>query len=97
MDIRSLCENSSKAAEMYGESASAFLRDRLADLRAATTIDDLVAGSIAFHDSQALSLELYDGYKLILEANHSSNPKTGDGKTDWQNVRRLKVMEITKL
>lgn len=69
---------------------------RLADLRAATSIFDLVAGqpTDAAGSQPQVTIELGAGYRMVLHPNHVNNPRSADGDVDWSQVRRVQVVEI---
>lgn len=73
------------------------LKHRLADLRAATSVKDLVAGQpreLDGADRHHMAIELCDGLRLIFCANHSINPITETGDVDWSRVSRIKILRI---
>lgn len=74
------------------------MKRRLADLRAADSILDLVVGAPRFGASTPtqVTLRLADGYELVGVANHRYCPTVEDGAVDWARVRRLKVMAIER-
>lgn len=95
--LRAVCENEERAVrELGGESANA-LKRRLADLRAAENVRDLIAGNPrpAPRSKEHLLLDLEDGWALILAANHTTVPRLGSGAVDWSNAR-VKVLRIEK-
>ena len=76
------------------------LRHRIADLRAATCVYDLLAGKPSIVDighTQQLVVILSEHSRLVLSANHSSNPLAASDKIDWSKVTRLKVVRIGEL
>ena len=98
-DLRRTCESEVKANQRYGDEVAGALRRRLADLRAAATVHDLVAGvSDAVTDEPGIRfVELGSGYRMIVAANHPKNPETSTGEVDWERVRRVKIIEIEQL
>lgn len=73
------------------------LKRRLADLRAATSIEDLLAGQpreLDGSDGQHMVIDLRDGYRIIFCANHPKNPITENGDLDWAKVSRVKILQI---
>lgn len=76
---------------------AAKLKHRLADLRAASTIMDLVAGrphELAGDDQPAIGIGLCDGYRLIIRPNHPGSSKKKAEGFDWAKVNRIKVHRI---
>ena len=80
-----------------GSEAAEMLKHRIADLRAAITINDLVVGSprvLANTSGLYMSINLRDGQKLIFCANHVENPTCDTGDVDWSRVSRIKILRI---
>ena len=80
--LRTLCENESSAQQEYGSKVAAALKRRLADLRAASRADDLIAGRpIIFGEaeSQRIDFTLDEGYHMVFWANHPTPPITERG------------------
>ena len=95
--LRSLCEDESVATRELGAVASDLLRHRLADLRAASSIADLLVGRprmVVSAEIEQLVIDLNNGFVIVLQANHPKNPiKEGEG-LDWEAISRLKVVHI---
>lgn len=75
------------------------LKHRLADLRAATSVNDLVAGRPRLReraDTQHFVVDLCDGHRIVLAANHPKNPLTPTGALNWAKVSRIKVLRIER-
>jgi len=93
--LRDICESAAEARSKLGQSVAEILRHRLADLHAARTIRDLVAGQPRIgRDSQHLVIDLCDGYRLVLTANHNKCPTTPTNQIDWTKVHRIKILGI---
>jgi proteic killer suppression protein len=87
------------ANEELGVEVASVLRHRLADLRAAKTVQDVIVGRPRMLDGaegQAMTIDLYDGYQIIFCANHVNNPRNASGKVDWGRVSRIKILRIDK-
>ena len=94
-ELRSICENESTAEVTFGSAVAQMIRRRLADVSAATSFHDLVAGNPRFADSRrCMVVNLCDDVCIVFEANHPVNPRTEDGAVDWSKVSRLKVTAI---
>ena len=97
--LRDTCEDEKMLTRKFGQGAGAALKRRLADLRAATSITDVVLGDtreVPRTGGRAIRLDFGDGYHLIFEANHARNPSLADGKVDWSAVSRIKVTAVEK-
>jgi len=95
--LRSLCECQSKAERALGLRAAARLRDRLADIRAADVVSELVAGrprEIEGGRHRHFAVDLADGYRLVLCANHVRIPVHETNRVDWSRVTQVKVLKI---
>jgi hypothetical protein len=94
--LRTLCENEAAATRELGAKRASSLRRRLADLRAAISVKDLVAG----HPTQTadskdnLEIDIGAGARLVFCANHSVVPRLTPGNVDWSNVSRVKLLRI---
>lgn len=97
-DLRTICESEAYAERELGLDVAQAIKRRLADLRAATVIYDLLAGRprISNTGNQELLVDLCDGYGIILAANHRDNPVTETGNVDWSRINRLKVLRIER-
>lgn len=95
--LRTICESEANAKRELGPMAAEGLKHRLADLCAATTIKDLVAGRPRLLDDvgrQCMVIDLCDGYQMVLCANHPNNPVTESGNLDWPRINRIKILWI---
>ena len=95
--LRTICENEERARAILGPSAAEILKHRLADLRAATSVKDLLAGQprlLDGTDNQQMVLDLCEGRQLVFCANHLNNPADKDGKLDWPSISRIKILRI---
>jgi hypothetical protein len=94
--LRALCEDQSKAAEVFGEAVVDALRRRLADIRAADSLRDLVVGSptIESGDDPQVTFALAGTHRLVCRTNHRTPLLDSSGRTDWYRVRRLLVTAI---
>ena len=96
MGLRTICESEARAQNELGLEVAEALLHRLADLRAATSIHDLLVGRPRVSDTEGehLVVDLRNGYHIILEANHPNNPVTETGRLDWTRISRIKVLRI---
>jgi toxin HigB-1 len=95
--LRDMCASEVEAEGYLGAAVANELKRRIADLRAATAISDLIASPpIPIGDSDQLAMPLSDGHRIIIAANHLENPKSADGGIDWSAVQRVRLMDIVK-
>lgn len=95
--LRDLCENEELMAKRFGPEITMALMRRLADLRASTSLSDLVLGDprdVPGTNSRFKTIEIAFGHRLVIRANHAKNPTLSDGKTDWRRVSHVQVMSI---
>jgi len=96
--LRSLCEEEDAAVEKFGTKAAAELRARIADLRAADSVADIVAGTPRFFDDDPrMTVSLLGVLEIVLRPNHIKMPLRDDGRIDWSRVRRLKIDKLNQL
>jgi hypothetical protein len=94
-DLRDICENEAEAKRRLGESIAKTLKRRLADLDAATSPKDLLAGRPRLgQDGQTMVIDLCEGRRIVFAANHPDDPATADGDLDWAKVRRIRILRI---
>jgi hypothetical protein len=95
--LRAICESERFANDELGEAVAQVLKRRLADMAAATSVVDLVAGRPRLVGGTAfdqMAVDLYEGFVITFAANHTKNPKTETGDLDWKRVTRIKILRI---
>jgi proteic killer suppression protein len=94
--LRAICEDDQAAARRFDEMTVRALHARLADLRAAETVRDLIAGSPEFSpDQPMLTLDVVGGCYLVCRA-YLPLDKRSRRRIDWDIVRRIQVIEIRR-
>jgi hypothetical protein len=96
-ELRSICEHKEVASATLGDEIADDLKRRLADLRAAKSIEDLIAGNPIIINNQEgsyLVIHLKGRSQIVLAPNHVNNPPLETGEIDWTSVTRLKVVQI---
>lgn len=96
---RLICENMAIAERKFGLKVAERLKRRLADLRAANNVNDIIAGKpqvVNTAHPQQLMLELCDGYCLFFCANHNQIPLLTPNEINWSKVSRVKILRIEK-
>ena len=96
-ELRTICEQESVAEKRLGRQIAEILKHRLADLRAATSYTDLIAGNphLAIVGSiESLVLDLAHRSQIVLQANHPQNPYLNGREIDWAQVSRVKVTRV---
>ena len=95
--LRNICESEDQSKLTLGAEVAEILKHRLADLRAAQSPLDLVAGRPRVLDGvnpQRMIVELCNGWRIVFSANHPHNPITEAGNLDWVRVSRIKISRI---
>ncbi len=94
--LRRVCESDVEARKCFPEGTAEELQDRLADMRAAKSVSDLVAGgpSLDARSPGQIRFGLDGGYELVCVGNHPRPPITDDGLMDFGRMRRVKVVMI---
>ncbi|MEP7764379.1 hypothetical protein [Sanguibacter sp. 25GB23B1] len=94
--LRDICEDPSAADAQMGKDRAGLLRDRLADLSAADTYDDLLAGSPRIEGSFHEELRINIGTRgvIVLHANHLRTPLDEHERIDWSKVSYVKVVKV---
>lgn len=94
--VRRICESDLEARKCYPEETVDELRARLADIRAATSASDLIAGKPRLDTCPPgrIQFNLNGGYELVCLGNHPQPTLTKDGLVDLGRMRRLKVVAI---
>ncbi len=95
--LRSLCGDEEIAVQQFGRKVATELRARIADLRAATSFDDIVAGQPAFlndHDPRAI-IALAEGITMVMRPNHPDISRNVQPRLNWKQVYRIRIDEVT--
>jgi hypothetical protein len=94
--LRTICEDPDLAETRLGPEVAHLLRGRVADIRAATRMSDLLVGNPR-HNGASLELLLVDlgnEARMVWKANHVSPRTLPDGMTDWSQVSRVKLLKV---
>lgn len=94
--LRTICESESEAASALGPEVARALIHRLADLRAASSPLEIVAGHPRELEAegQHMSLDLVGNYRMEFSANHPRGCSNISGMVDWSRVSRIKILQI---
>ncbi len=93
--LRDLCASRIKLDRRLGTEVAAALRHRLADLRAAATIHELILNRpCPLNESGQLAMDVAGGIRLVFCPNHNTMPTDRSGKIDWTRVTRIKIVAI---
>lgn len=95
--IREVCESEKKAKKKFGDEIAQQLIRRLADLRAAESVFELVVGNPRRIDGMSdgyMVIDIIEGVFMVFSANHLRMPMQKDGSTNWAKVSRIKISKI---
>jgi len=95
--LRELCEQEAAALNRFGARVAEQLKNRLADLHAASSLADFSAicsQSLLDSSDGEKSVELCDGLWLVLTSSQKDAPRDAVGNVDWTRVKRVKILDI---
>lgn len=95
--LEDLCSNPSTMARRLGEASAKKLRARLADLSAATSVADLVAGKphpLKGDRSGQFAVSLAGGQRLVFASSDDPPPVDEHGNVSWRAVRSVRIIFI---
>lgn len=92
--IRKLCEKQAYAEDKLGIRVADYLRARLADLEAAKTLEDLIAGSPQTLENGVIQVNIGSTARMLIKSNHNTTPRRRNGELDWSKVKRVQIMRI---
>lgn len=95
--LRQICETEESARQEFGRKVAQKLKMRLADMRAASTPDELLVGNPRIthcSSDECMTIDLCGGFVIQFSANHPVPPRTDSGDLNWSNVTRIKIVEI---
>jgi len=95
--LREICEAEEEAVRRFGKKVTESLKHRLADLEAAPTAVDLIAGRPQLQNpSGNYAIRLANEVCLEFVPNHVKNPVDKNGDIDWKKVSRIQIVRIGK-
>jgi proteic killer suppression protein len=97
--LRTICEMEAEAKSELGDAVAEVLKHRLADLRAASSVKDLLAGRprvLEGSGGKHMAVELADDYRLVFTSNHITRPKDSANDINWGWVTRIRLLGIDR-
>ncbi len=94
------CSEEKAMQKQWGTGTARRLKQRLLELKAATTLHDICRTPPArCHELRGkrkgeLSVDLEHPYRLIFKPDHSPLPRRTDGGLDWDRVTKVMVIEV---
>jgi len=97
--LQKTCEELRSLQKEHGDGCAKKIAARLADLRAAGSLEDFRHLPGGCHELDGdrkgqLALKLPDGKRLIIAASENPAPTKDDGGLDWSSVEAIDVVEI---
>lgn len=96
--LRDICEDSEIAEYQFDQQITDVLIARLADLRAASSVRDLLLGNPTLIYSQnaqeKYKLDIVKNLALYFISNHLKPPIGSNGMIDWGRVTQIKIINI---
>jgi proteic killer suppression protein len=98
--VAKLCNSQKEMRGKLGPQCAARLQQRLEELRAAATLEDMRAlpGARCHELTQdlkgQLAVDLVHPRRLIFEPAHDPAPTKADGGLDWSKVTEIVILEI---
>jgi proteic killer suppression protein len=96
-ELRDLCTDDTHAIEQLGKNASDALKNRLKDIDAADSINEVLAGRprrVMFEGQACYVIELADEVGLTIGCSQVNPKRDAQGNVDWSRVRRVKVVFV---
>lgn len=96
-DLREACERKSAAEAEFGTAIAQYLRRRIAEVRASDNVAAILTGNARPHGKGHAAqylVDVRDGWRLVLAANHQDPPMLPSGQIDWSRVTRVKILRI---
>lgn len=94
-ELREYCEDKKASVNKYGNELTEKLHARLADIDAAQSVLELVAGNPLELEEGIYKVDLWESYSLYFRSNHTQTPTLGNGSINWPEVSRVKIMNIS--
>ena len=97
--LRARCEDPATAKTDWTPEVREQLQNRIADIRAADSPLELIAGAPKLLEGRHPSLEirLTHDYVIVCQVNHAAIPRNEQAKVQWKRIRRVRVDEIRRV
>lgn len=92
-----MCADEEAASQKLNQEAAEALKRRISDIRAADSIDEVLAGkpSAGMHEgAECYFIELPSSFRLTVVPAHVKPRVKLDGSADWGCIRRVKVVSL---
>lgn len=98
--LQKVCNSEKELRARFGKPLAERLQQRLAELKAAETLEDIRRlPSARCHELSQdrkgqLAVDVVHPKRLIFEPDHNPVPRKPDGGLDWSQITRIRVIEI---
>lgn len=97
--LAKLCNSASKLRGKYGPRMADLIQQRLAELQAAPTLDDMHVPGARCHElvqnlKGHLAVDLVHPDRLVFKPDHDPPPQKEGGGLDWAQVTAIEVVGI---
>jgi len=95
--LEKLCEKENYAVKKIGKACTQKLFARMADIRAATKVKELIVGDphpLTGKRKGQFSVAIGEGNCIIFIPTNNPTPLIGKDKIDWPLVTKIKIIEI---
>jgi plasmid maintenance system killer protein len=99
--LQKACNSEKEMRAKFGKPLAERLQQRLTELKAAETLEDVSrlpparCHELSQDREGQLAVVLVQPQRLIFEPDHNPVPRKPDGGLDWTQVTRIRVIEIT--
>ena len=99
--LQKACNSEKEMRARFGKPLAERLQQRLSELKAAETLEDVSrlpparCHELSQDREGQLAVVLVQPQRLIFETDHNPVPYKPDGGLDWTQVTRIRVIEIT--
>lgn len=97
MELREQCADEAVAAQTLPTEVAAALKHRIADIQAADSMQEVLAGKPrkgTYNGEECYVIDLGMSHQLTLVSAHAEPRLTADGSLDWSRIRRVKVVSL---
>jgi proteic killer suppression protein len=98
--LQKVCNSEKEMRTKFGKPLAERLQQRLAELKAAETLEDIRwlpparCHELSQDRKGQVAVDLVQPKRLIFEPDHNPVPRKPDGGLDWPHVTRIRVIEI---
>lgn len=98
--LQKVCNSEKEMRARFGKPLAERLQQRLAELKAADTLEDIRrlpparCHELSQNRKGQLAVDVVHPKRLIFEPDHNPVPRKPDGGLDWPHVTRIRVIEI---